>query len=494
MTDLDTAPEALDAAPFVPSYAVDAQGRRIFLIPADRIGDFTARMDTLSKRARRLKIGTAAFTVGKIACVESVKITDWDGETRFVRVDFLPVVLEGGAPIRAAGWEFIARLERLGDENLVHVRPGVNAEIVDRYKTSGAACEHCNTIRNRKDTYVVRHDDGRQMQIGATCLRDFLGCDSPAGLAAKFEWFTQAADAASGFAGEGYIAPECTLETMLAVAATVIRVKGFASRARVQAFYEAGGHGLSTTSSIVSTALWGTSDEAVAERRWIKAASRPEDRAQAQEAIAYWAGMVAPDGDYERNLSLLCRQDVAKARHAGLLVSAIPSWARAKGLTLGPVVEKRESQHVGKVGERLRGLVATVTMRRGFDGDWGGSVLVKMIDDDGNVLTWFASNSADFALNARVRFDATVKAHKEHKGAKETQLTRATFKAVVAPAATPDPVASTEHIAPFADAPADPAPAAPAAPSTDDARAEARKAAARKAWDTRRARETAAAA
>ena len=35
-----------------------------------------------------------------------------------------------------------------------------------KYRTAGPTCDHCGFNRNRKDTYVLRHDDGRYVQVG----------------------------------------------------------------------------------------------------------------------------------------------------------------------------------------------------------------------------------------------------------------------------------------------------------------------------------------
>jgi hypothetical protein len=52
-------------------------------------------------------------------------------------------------------------------------------ELPERFRTLGPVCEHCHLSRGRKETFIVRHEDGRMVQVGRQCLRDFLGHDSP---------------------------------------------------------------------------------------------------------------------------------------------------------------------------------------------------------------------------------------------------------------------------------------------------------------------------
>ena len=54
----------------------------------------------------------------------------------------------------------------------------------------------------------------------------------------------------------------------------------------------------------------------------------------------------------------------------------------------------------------------------------GPSVLHKMVDPNGNIATWFASNGNQLDVGATYRVKATVKKHEEYKGTQSTVLTR----------------------------------------------------------------------
>ncbi|HEY8425534.1 MAG TPA: hypothetical protein VIK73_05920, partial [Limnochordales bacterium] len=81
-----------------------------------------------------------------------------------------------------------------------------------------------------------------------------------------------------------------------------------------------------------------------------------------------------------------------------------------------------ESRHIGRVGERIEAVVEVVRTLH-LDGDWGGSVLHVMRDDDGNELVWFASRT-ELQVGRRYRIRGTVKRHEEYRGRKRTVLTR----------------------------------------------------------------------
>lgn len=398
-----------------------ADSRETKLVLEDRIGEFRHALKALQKRARRHKLTAAIVEIGDIACLEWVTYKDWDGAERKMLVRYLPVHILAGEAIKAAGWTFTARLERVGDTHLVHRAPGVEgAPIEERFLARAGGCDHCKSSRQRKDTYIVEHEDGRQMQIGSTCLRDFLGCDSPASLAARFALFSGVRDA---FGDEGWEPPTCSLEGYMTLVAISCRQRGFWSRARAEKW----GGDERTTAGDVADAAFGSGRDADKAREKFAKLRTDEDAAQAHAIIAYWRALT-PTSDYERNLAILCAQDEASAKHGALLASAIAAWARHAGIALGPQKEERPSNHVGEVGKRMKGLTLTITAKFGVSSQWSDNAqVVKMIDDDGNVFAWFTS-TYHLAVGHRYTIDATVKAHGKYKDRKETQLTRCTIK------------------------------------------------------------------
>ena len=85
------------------------------------------------------------------------------------------------------------------------------------------------------------------------------------------------------------------------------------------------------------------------------------------------------------------------------------------------------SQHVGEVGQRLRGMNGILLSARYFNNDWGGSfVYTFKVGDD--IFTWFTQKVLEFEINDEVELTGTVKAHTEYNGIMQTQLTRCIVK------------------------------------------------------------------
>ncbi len=68
-------------------------------------------------------------------------------------------VVVGAQVVKMAGWQFAATIEHDEDGNIIRQVPGVEVDL-SAYRTVAAWCSHCNTARNRIDTFVVLHEDG----------------------------------------------------------------------------------------------------------------------------------------------------------------------------------------------------------------------------------------------------------------------------------------------------------------------------------------------
>lgn len=87
------------------------------------------------------------------------------------RFKFIIVEAEGTAIIN--GWEFVASVEHTENGNIFS-KAMTDVEIPERYRTSDPVCEHCQSKRTRKSTFIVRNTQtGEFKQVGNSCLRDF---------------------------------------------------------------------------------------------------------------------------------------------------------------------------------------------------------------------------------------------------------------------------------------------------------------------------------
>lgn len=321
-----------------------------------------------------------------------------------------------GISPKLPNWEFIATLDY--DHNaglIVRTYPGVNS--IDRSELREGFCDHCQTERYRKNTYVMRNTEtGEQIQVGSSCIKDFTGWEA---LPYSAEKMSKDVEEMSGGFGGG--ARDVSTLTVLSVAWACVTEFGYVRSREIGATVDMVRNVIDPPRKI--------SPEFRAELERLSAhADSMTDRAKELREFIL-SDDFAGTSEYVLNLKSIVGADKVSSRNYGLLVSAPQAWARHLEKTFIQKVEKAESTsvHVGEIGERWA-LALTVESERHIETAYGSSTLYKLSDASGNVYSWFASApKLDGMIGERVSLTAGIKAHKDWKGNAETALTRCTL-------------------------------------------------------------------
>lgn len=324
-------------------------------------------------------------------------------------------------PPRYAGWALKARLERADAGVIVQCVPGV-VDLPERYRAHDGSCDHCHKRRRRLDTFVLQHDDGTWKCVGRNCVADFLGHNI--NFLAYFKTLDACAVDPDGD-GHGRVEPsEYTIDAVKVIA-LLIRRDGFLSRAAAQIGNR------TPTSSDVATVLSppvGPGEAAAAARAFSReawAAIKADANADqfARDVVAFWRDYNVRS-DFDHNCRALLSADFLLYKHLGIACAAVNGYFRH----LGQQSERARiakasanSQYVGEVGARIE-LTLTVIKVFSFDTDFGRCHINKFIDGAGNVFVWKSSTrcrEGDVEIGK-----ATIKAHKEYGGVKETHIAR----------------------------------------------------------------------
>lgn len=360
---------------------------------------------------RAIKRGfTGSFTLTS----ELVKVTTTD-EFGFERTDvWHDVTLTGEAP-SYNGWTFMATLDWDAAAGLI-VRTAPGVELVDRTNLKEEWCDHCKTNRYRKATYVVRNDEtGEQLQVGSTCMKDFLGWT--AGIVfLSVDEVTQEL----GFGSFSHVSDYVDTRYALAVAWALITVNGFQPSSSFGR----------TTKGDVLDVCWpprGLSPQRRAELATIRELAA-EAMARADECRQWiLSDQFAGKNDYVLNLKAVVGGEYVSMRNIGLLASAPQAWARWQNDTLIREAEKEQvSEWIGKVGDKVTftGTIRAINFLDG--GQYGTVTLYTLRDVDGNIVKWFASRAAlGEKTGEQVTLTAKVKDLATYKDIKQTVVTRA---------------------------------------------------------------------
>lgn len=331
-----------------------------------------------------------------------------------VRYWVTPVTITGTAP-KYDGWTFLARVDWDAEVgSTVNAAPGVDIATEWPNPITGN-CDHCNKIRNRKTTYLVRSDDGCHMEVGSTCLKDFLGWDfSPVWVNPDEDTVI---DRLVGRAPERFD----TL-TILAAAWACIRAYGF----RPSSFDEP------TKYQVMDLLSTNKKDN----ERVKEAAPYFKDSYEMAEQVRAFilSDRFSGTSDYVSNLKDIARADSVTYKHLGYLVSAPQAMARADERDLTRKTEKAQANNTfaGPVGTKVEGLKVRITGIRYISGSYGTTVLYTMVGtDDHRTYKWFASREV---LGDRKdtcwTLAGTIKDHDTWNERNSTVLTRCKAQAI----------------------------------------------------------------
>jgi hypothetical protein len=356
------------------------------------------------------------------------------GKPSPVFADFHTITISGKAP-KLDGWKLVARLLHesqtgLDGVNIINAVPGetVNQE----YRTSGIKCDHCGRDHIvRKDTYILRHDDGREIQVGSKCIKDFLGHLDPEQVVAYAGFWTDSInnvftsdeyDEDFDFSGP-FVRGEASLDLLdvLTVTCNIAGIYGYTSKAKAEADPD-----LQPTSKVVSGYLFRSFSKKELETIDKDLGELPEEKLEAnhQKAIELveWAkNLDDSESEYLGNLKAIANGGKVTIRTFGLAVSIYASKLREENDQARQ--ENSNSEHLGKEGDKLT-VDVTVNVVSHSEGEYGITSFIVFSDDDGNIIVWNKSGGCDYKKGDTLRIKGTVKGHGEFRGVKQTRLTR----------------------------------------------------------------------
>lgn len=392
---------------------------RSFTIIASNKSLVESQIEKLNRRAKKLGLEEISFSFGK-AFLQSRQVlsnAEYSDLKQVVTKEYLvlPVELSGPFDVCYNGWQFVAAIQHLPHgENLI-LRSISKHEIPKKYYTVGPICEHCNINRYRKDTYLLHHERDGFRVVGSTCIKDFLGGNSPDNILNRANFVSEVISFMDGveerypFEGADSV---YHIEKFLAQANACIRERGWTSKSRA------------SDENLISTAEWVriNLDPRKDSKESELSPVQPEDIIIAKKAIE-WAEFI-PDldtdkNDYLYNIRTIVRSGMVGSRTFGFAASIIQAYNRF----IESLKPKTISKYVGTLKKRE---VFTLTLKKHlcFDSMYGTTHKLIFNDPEGNVLLWSTNSSHSLEEGKSYLIKGTVKDHTEYKEIKQTILTR----------------------------------------------------------------------
>ena len=352
--------------------------------------------------AQKVPVRKADPATGLIATVDTVLVEVFD-----LTID--------GDEIRKDGYTVVAKIEHLEGGNVVN---GFGADVKPAWRTASCNCEHCGTLRDRRLTFIVRHEDGSEKQVGRSCLKDYCGIDPHAiGYRNELEEILISDDIASYDFERRPVQEAYSTVEILALAISTIKRQGYVKSGEPN-----------SNKGVIAEACKGyrpTESELDAAKKLAQAI------AEIDEDDAFTANL--------NNVQSLIKSEYCKRSHFGYIAYApvayekyLEEMKRRAEREAARNAERSASEYVGQVGKRIDLDIADMKLVTSWETQWGMTWLYKFTDTDGNVLVWFASKPLERVNENGVYEDvtevshirATVKEHNERDGVKQTIITR----------------------------------------------------------------------
>lgn len=398
---------------------------------------FEGHMDALRKKVTRIQNKCKKFgcdfhfeEIGSEIKPVATNELNEDGTPKFENCNFIIVKAHGTAIVN--GWEFVASVEHTEAGNIFS-KALSDVQIPKKYYASKCYCEHCNTNRTRKDTFIIRNaETGEFKQIGRNCLNDYthgLSVQTASFFASIKDIFDEEEQRPIG--GLAWYERHYETREILQYAAETIRCFG----------YTKGDADTQSTKGLMGNIIdFEHGNLRYWERKDVEALSFKLKRAgfdhnssesnKAVDTVLEWIGNQPDEGDYMHNLKVVTSLHYCKAHNFGLLVSVFPAYnrdleeqdRRRREAEVGKL-----SQHVGEVGKHIEVEIEKVKCLTSWESCYNGystqtTFIWGMTDKNGNVFTWKTSNWLD--TDSKYTIKGTVKEHKEYRGVKQTELTR----------------------------------------------------------------------
>lgn len=380
------------------------------------------KLAKMNKRAAKLAVPPMALNVllGKV----TYKVNAYN-RTYAIASRRLEVELTGEV-VKLAGWKLTGIIEHLAGGDVLL------GEVPEAFRNRGPVCDHCQGKRARTMTCILQHEDGRQVQIGRSCIQDFLGADPQ-----RLLWwahFEKKLAAGTLAPEEGYCySPRAKLTVTEYITACAVSV-------RLNGWHKAGAASPTSWAAFSLINRW---NGGAPKTNPLREEELPtaEDSKRAAAALNWITALPENESSrnsYLMNLQAIIRTGTMDSRRcygiAASLLVAHQNYLNRK-LQPGPTVAPANaapaapaSEWVGIEGQRQE-FELTCIAKKDIESEWGGCTLCMFVDDKGNKFKWFASGKTGFAQGDKVKLRATVKAHDEYKGQKQTSLTRCTLLA-----------------------------------------------------------------
>lgn len=318
-----------------------------------------------------------------------------------------------GSPAQFNGYTFVASVEWINGQSVVTGSPYYEGAPVDRSAIVKGGCDHCGVNRSRKSVVIVETADGERKQVGKSCVKDYLGNTL------ALSWFKDAGDIFEEFEGyTGYGSPLEQVIEVLAIAACVVRTRGWVSRTNASILDKI------ATADLVDFWLRPAPGTEREYREWtaLRAGYDVSVDIPAAQAALEFAKTLPDTSDWALNLKAVISQDYFNTqKHLGLVVSLAGVYARSLQKQAEEAADPVAEEPFGQIGDKITIELKCVSSTT-FDSAYG-ITYANTFTGEGHRFKWLTGTRC-FEEGETVTLKGTVKKYDEWNDKVFTVLTR----------------------------------------------------------------------
>lgn len=329
--------------------------------------------------------------------------------------------------IKHDGYTYVATLKSVAlDNNSREVVVYGSKENLSEYYSLEFRCDHCHTNHIRYTVHVFENENGERKIIGSSCAKAYFGIDIAQSLNKLLNFYSVdlSDEIEENFCSNfRSLSSSFDKEEFAKVVRGVIKHDGkYISRSNSE-YSDA----IPTSSNAIlclKNPAYKTKEEKEYDEKIFSAGSDLDY----SKVVEYWDEKEETN-NFIHNVKISLKMQQPKE---GFIAYAVWEYMReVEDFTGKKKLNEisKNSEYFGEIKQRLT-VNAEVVKLIERETQYGMSTIVKLISDDANVITWFASrifSDDELKEGMKVKLTGTVKGHNEYKGVKSTILTRCKF-------------------------------------------------------------------
>ncbi len=394
-------------------------------VPVHNIDYLQKKIDKLNKAAVKLKCAPITLHMGEVYQKKlrgNMNDPDHPGfnrdgtEARPKYIECRKITVEGEAP-KLADWSFVGKREPMEGSTSILAKSAPDKKMPPRFHDDhDIKCDHCKKKVRRNESFVVKK--GRKyMEVGRSCLKDFLGHSDPNKYAnfAEALWDIESvmADAANPdneYGGRIHAVWLDPTKEAVACAVHLIKEKGFVSN-------QYAGMGKPSTSMLISNHFHpGMPPINISASQWHLMNNIPftkEDEAEADKAILWMKQHPkASKEEFWTNVSKIARTEAMSPRMFGYIAAGVNTKMKEDGqakVVVGLMKQINKDEGLGKEGEKVD-VMGTVISSFAYQNDWGTKHIITVKTDSGHLVKMFTSSGdSNVKKDARVNITGKIR-------------------------------------------------------------------------------------